>query len=53
MKIIEIKQYLDCWTVEVDGKRFAWDHRDGDIGTAGIKALLEFLGHTVHIEEVY
>jgi len=26
---------------------------DEDMGTKGIKALLEYLGHTVSIEEVY
>ena len=53
MKDIEIEQYCDGWAVKVDGKRFRWDHNDEDMGTKGIKALLEHLGHTVSIEEVY
>ena len=52
-KDIEIEQYCDGWAVKVDGKRFGWDHNDEDMGTKGIKALLEYLGHTVSIEEVY
>ena len=53
MKDIEIEQYCDGWAVKVDSKRFRWDHNDEDMGTKGIKALLEYLGHTVSIEEVY
>ena len=53
MKNIQIEQYCDGWTVIVDGKRFAWDHNDGDMGTEGIKALLEHLGHAVTVEDCY
>ena len=53
MKDIEIEWYCDGWAVKVDGKRFSWDHNDEDMGTASIKALLEHLGHTVSIEEIY
>ena len=53
MKTIEIEKYCDGWAVKVDGKRFSWNHNDEDMGTKGIKALLEHLGHTVSIEEVY
>jgi hypothetical protein len=52
MKDITIEQYCDGWSVEVDGKRFRWDH-DEDMGTEGIKKLLEHLGHTVTVEECY
>jgi hypothetical protein len=50
---IEIEQYCDGWTVQVDGKRFSWDHNDSDMGTVAIKQLLEHLGHTVTLEECY
>ena len=53
MKDIEIEQYCDGWTVKVDGKSFHWDHNDEDLGTQGIKALLEYLGHSVTVEECY
>jgi hypothetical protein len=53
MKDIEIEQYSDGWAVEVDGKRFRWDHNDEDMGTEGIKKLLEYLGHNVTVEECY
>jgi hypothetical protein len=53
MKNITIECYSDGWTVEVDGKRFRWDHSDEDMGTEGIKQLLEYLGHTVTVEECY
>jgi hypothetical protein len=53
MKDIAIELYNDGWAVEVDGKRFRWDHNDEDMGTQGIKQLLEHLGHTVTIEECY
>jgi len=53
MKDIEIELYCDGWTVKVDGKSFRWDHNDEDMGTAGIKQLLEYLGHTVTVEECY
>lgn len=52
-KQIVIEQYCDGWCVEVDGERFRWDHNDEDLGTESIKALLEYLGHTVEIEEAY
>jgi hypothetical protein len=53
MKDITIEQYCDGWTVEVDGKRFRWDHNDEDMGTQGIKDLLTYLGHDVTVEECY
>ena len=53
MKDITIEQYCDGWTVRVDGKSFRWDHNDGDMGTEGIKQLLEYLGHEVSVEECY
>jgi hypothetical protein len=53
MKDIEIEQYCDGWAVTVDGQRFSWDHNDEDMGTVGIKALLEQLGHRVTVEECY
>lgn len=53
MKDIVIEQYSDGWTVEVDGNRFRWDHNDEDMGTDGIKKLLEYLRHTVTVEECY
>jgi hypothetical protein len=52
-KDIQIEQYCDGWAVEVDGKRFRWDHNDEDMGTEGIKKLLEYLGHNVTVEECY
>ena len=53
MKKIEIELYCDGWAINVDDKRFRWDHDDGDMGTEGIKALLEYLGHNVEVEECY
>ena len=53
MKDILIEQYCDGWAVELDGKRFRWDHNDEDMGTEAIKALLQCLGHSVKIEECY
>ena len=53
IKEINIEQYCDGWAVEVDGKRFRWDHNDEDMGTEGIKNLLEHLGYTVNLEECY
>jgi hypothetical protein len=53
MKEINIEQYSDGWCVKVDGKSFRWDHNDEDMGTEGIKKLLEYLGHDVEIEECY
>jgi hypothetical protein len=53
MKKISIEWMCDGWTVIVDGQRFSWDHNDEDMGTESIKALLEYLGHDVEIEECY
>ena len=53
MKDIEIKLYWDGWAVKVDDKRFRWDHNDEDMGTEGIKKLLEYLGYKVTVEECY
>jgi hypothetical protein len=53
IKDIEIEQYCDGWAVKVDGKSFRWDHNDEDMGTEGIKKLLEHLGHKVTVEECY
>jgi hypothetical protein len=53
MKDISIEHHCDGWTVEVDGNRFHWDHNDEDMGTEGIKKLLEYLGHKVFVEECY
>ena len=53
MKDISIEWMCDGWTVEVDGKRFSWDHNDEDMGTEAIKDLLTYLGHKVTIEESY
>ena len=51
--MIEIEQYCDGWSINVDGESFSWDHNDGDMGTKSIKALLEYLGYKVTIEECY
>ena len=53
MKDIIIEQYCDGWCIEVDGNRFRWDHNDEDLGTESIKALLEYLGHIVTVEDIY
>lgn len=53
MKDISIEWMSDGWTVIVDGKRFSWNHNDEGMGTEPIKKLLEYLGHTVTIEECY
>jgi len=53
MKNIIIEQYCDGWCVIVDGNRFRWDHNDEDCGVESIRVLLEYLGHTVEIEEAY
>jgi hypothetical protein len=53
MKDIAIEWYCDGWTVSVDGEKFRWDHNDEDLGTVALKALLEYLGHKVTIEECY
>ena len=53
MKVIEIERYNDGWAVKVDGEIFRWDHNDEDLGTEGIKALLEYLGHEVTLEDCY
>lgn len=53
MKDIIIELYSDGWTVKIDGKWFRWNHNDEDMGTEGIKNLLEYLGHTVTVEECY
>ena len=53
MKDIQIDWMCDGWTVIVDGERFSWNHNDEDMGTEAIKALLQFLGHSVTIEECY
>lgn len=53
MKKIIIEQMCDGWRVNIDGESFAWDHNDEDLGVGSIQALLEHLGHTVEIEEVY
>jgi hypothetical protein len=53
MKDIRIEQYCDGWEVEVDNKRFRWNHNDEDMGTEAIKELLEYLGHNATVEECY
>lgn len=53
MKDISIEWMCDGWAVIIDDKRFRWDHNDEDMGTESIKALLEYLGHKVTIEECY
>ncbi len=53
MKDIRIEQYCDGWSIEVDGRGFYWNHNDEDIGTKGIKQLLEHLGYNVTVEECY
>lgn len=53
MKNITIEWYSDGWSILVDNERFRWDHNDEDMGTEGIKQLLEHLGHTVTVEECY
>ena len=53
MKKISFEWMCDGLTVIVDGQRFSWDHNDEDMGTESIKALLEYLGHDVEIEECY
>lgn len=53
VKDIQIEQYSDGWAIEVDGRRYRWDHNDGDLGVDSIKLLLEYLGHTVTVEDIY
>ncbi len=53
MKEINIVLYSDGWSIEVDDRGFYWNHNDEDMGTESIKALLEYLGHDVEIEECY
>jgi len=43
----------DGWHVQIDGKTFQWDHNDEDMGTTGIRQLLEHLGVEVTVEEWY
>lgn len=53
MENIEIELYCDGWTVTVGDKHFHWNHNNEDLGTEGIKALLDHLGYTVTVEECY
>lgn len=53
MKEIDIEQYSDGWSIELDGKSFSWNHNDEDMGVSAIKNLLEHLGHDVEIRECY
>ena len=53
MKDICIELYCDGWSIEVDDRGFYWNHNDEDMGTVGIKALLEHLGYNVTLEECY
>lgn len=53
IKEIHIEWVCDGWVVIVDDNRFRWDHNDEDMGTESIKALLQYLGHTVTIEGCY
>ena len=53
MKDISIEWMCDGWTVVIDDQRFSWNHNDEDMGTESIKKLLEYLGHTVTVEECY
>lgn len=53
MKDIEIELYCDGWTIIVGNNRFHWNHNNEDMGTEGIKTLLEYLGHNVTVEECY
>lgn len=51
-----IEWYCDGWAVydTLDKDRVArWDHNDDDMGTEGIKKLIEYLGHEAEVEEVY
>jgi hypothetical protein len=52
-KQIVVEQYCDGWCVNIDGNRFYWNHNDEDLGTQSIRELLEYLGHSVEVEEVY
>ena len=53
MKNITIEQYCDGWAVEVDDKRFSWNHNDENLGAESIKLLLDYLGYNVAIKECY
>lgn len=53
MKDIQIEWMCDGWVIAVDDKRFRWNHNDEDMGTESIKALIEYLGHSVTIDECY
>jgi len=60
---IQIYSEYDGWSAQVlndDGDRLlkmvSWNHGDAEWGTGGEKKmaeLLEYLGHTVYIEDVY
>jgi len=56
MARVEIGLESDGWSVFIDdgegsGRSYTWNHNDEDMGTSGIKAMLEDLGHEVTVEE--
>ena len=60
MSHIQIYSSNDGWSVQVlndDGDRVLksvwYDHNDDSYGVDGVKELLEYLGHTTYLEEVY
>jgi hypothetical protein len=53
MKDIVIERYCDGWCVKIDDKQFYYNHNDEDQGVLKISDLLEYLGYSVAVEEVY
>lgn len=50
---LEIDLFVDGCRIIAENESFSWEYNDEELGTPQIKKLLEFLGHTVNLEEVY
>lgn len=47
-----IGEMCDGWQIQLDGKKFSWDHNDPEF-TPPLVKLLEHLGYEVEVEDWY
>jgi hypothetical protein len=50
---VEIDLFVDGCRIITNEKDFSWGYCDEQLGTDQIKELLESLGHSVKLEEIF
>lgn len=50
---VTIELECDGWVVNINNRRYAWNHNETDLGTKALAVLFKDLGYNVDIQEIY